>query len=346
MARSTGKTNKTQARCYCADLLAKGMLCSDTGISFCIYAKDFFSETSQWYADKKQVATGKKVPVARKTLAAYTEILENKLLPYFGKYKLADITSTHVKKFRAVLIERNLSNSYINIVCHVLSIIFKYAETDRYITTNPCTAVQSLSVNKRTRDAFSLEELECIFRQQWTNKERKLFAITAAVTGMRFSEIQGLRKEVIFQNYLDVNGQWDSKTKAITPVKTGESRKVRIPEWLSKCLLSYTKQSGFVFSECDNAYRNEFVAKIDVSQRKSRGLCFHSIRHFFNTFLLANNIPEIKVKAIMGHSSGRGSMTERYTNFRPEHFDDVEKLQSLLLEHFLCGDECITQPNN
>jgi hypothetical protein len=36
----------------------------------------------------------------------------------------------------------------------------------------------------------------------------------------------------------------------------------------------------------------------------------------------------------MGHSSGKGSMTERYANFRPEHFDDVAELQEKLLELF------------
>jgi hypothetical protein len=58
-AHSTGKTNKTQARNYCADLLAQGLLYSNTGMTFGIYADGFFDEDSQWYADKIQTGKGK-----------------------------------------------------------------------------------------------------------------------------------------------------------------------------------------------------------------------------------------------------------------------------------------------
>jgi integrase len=57
--------------------------------------------------------------------------------------------------------------------------------------------------------------------------------------------------------------------------------------------------------------------------REKRGLCFHSWRHFFNTFLLAQNVLPHKVAAVLSHSTGAGSMQERYTNWRPEQFPEV-----------------------
>ena len=85
------------------------------------------------------------------------------------------------------------------------------------------------------------------------------------------------------------------------------------------------KDNGFVFSENQDTFRRAFYVHTGMTddERLKRNLTFHSIRHFFNTYLVSKGIQEIKVKSIMGHSSGKGSMTERYTNFQPYHFQDV-----------------------
>jgi len=66
--------------------------------------------------------------------------------------------------------------------------------------------------------------------------------------------------------------------------------------------------------------------------RVKRGLCFHSWRHFFNTYLLAENVPPVKVAAVLGHSTGAGSMQERYTNWRPDMFPEVYAAQEKLVK--------------
>ena len=67
-------------------------------------------------------------------------------------------------------------------------------------------------------------------------------------------------------------------------------------------------------------------------------MTFHSLRHFFNTYLLSENISHVKVAGILGHSSGIGSMTSLYTNWKPEHFQDVLEVQEKLLKILLEDD--------
>lgn len=334
-AHSTGKTNKTQARNYCADLLSKGLLYSGTGMTFKVYAEGFFDDNSQWMSDKIQAGQGKEQPIAENTLKAYRHKLNTYLMPYFKNIKLMDLRPYHIKKFRMKLINEGLSNSVINLSCTCLKIILSYAAADRLITIDPFVSVPTMYINAKTKEAFTLEQLKKAFNKKWESSERKIFALVGAVTGMRISEISAIREETLFQNYIDVKDQMlDNRLK---PVKDGERRKVRICDKLYKMLSDCVRRNGgYAFTEAQDTYRRAFYKYCGILEkdRTELGLSFHSLRHFANTYLIKNGIAEIKVKSVLGHSSGKGSMTERYTNFTPEDFDDVANLQTNLITLF------------
>lgn len=338
VAHSTGKTNKTQARCYCAELLAQGLLYAPSGVSFYIYANNFFDTKSQWYKDKQQTGKGKSQPVALNTIKVYKNALERFILPYFKSMKINDLKPSHIRDFRAHLISEGYSNSSIKTVSACLKIIVNYATADGYIAKNPFASIQNMYENARVRSAFTEDELKKIFQKNnWATENRRLFSLVGAVTGLRLSEICAIRKETLFETYIDVKDQLYDATELIS-VKDSEKRKVRICNRLYNILeTEIYKNNGVLFPDCKSTYSNSFCAATGMTsdERKKRGLTFHSLRHFFNTYLLVNEISEIKTKSIIGHSSGKGSMTERYANFRPEHFDDVAALQDKLLELFL-----------
>lgn len=336
VAHSTGLTNKTLARNYCADLLSKGLLYSNVGMCFGVYAKGFFDDDSQWMSDKIQSGQGKVQPVAEKTLKAYRHSLDSFIIPFFKNIKLIDIKPGHIKKFRDSFIEKGLSNSVINLNCTILKIIISYARADGLIINDPFVSVPMMYVNARSKGAFTKEELINTFNKKWDSSERKLFSLVAAVTGMRISEISAIRKETLFHNYIDIKDQLlDNK---IQPVKDGEKRKLRICDELYKMLSDYIRRNGgFAFTEAQDTYRQTFYNYANLSTaelRQKSKLSFHSLRHFVNTVLFTSGVSEIKVKSVLGHSSGKNSMSERYANFRPEDFDDVAKVQSELLALF------------
>ena len=335
VAHSTGLTNKTLARNYCADLLSKGLLYSNSGMCFGVYAKGFFDDNSQWMSDKIQAGQGKEQPVAKNTLKAYRHSLDTFIIPFFKNIKLLDIKPSHVKKFRDSLIDKSFSNSVINLNCTILKIILSYARADGLITSDPFASIPAMYVNARTKSAFTLEMLMKVFNKKWMSSERKIFSLTAAVAGLRIGEISAIRKETLHKDYIDVKDQINDNQ--LCPVKDGEKRKVRICEELYTMIAGCIRRNGdYAFSEAQDTYRRAFYdyAELDAEKRTKTGLTFHSIRHFVNTYMLSHGISEIKVKCILGHSSGKGSMTERYANFQPSDFDDVAKIQVELLALF------------
>lgn len=334
VAHSTGKTNKTQARCYCSELLKDGLLYLGGGVSFRLYAKGFFSDSGQWYADKLQAGKGKEQPVARNTLSAYRHNCDDILVPYFGKYKVCDIKPSTIKQFRTTLIQRGLSNSAINQACTCLHIIFTYALADKIIVSDPFVSVGQMYIDARARQTFSREELRKVFCSWNDNSGKKDFSIIAAITGMRISEICAIRKETLFPEYIDIKDQLCKGV--LMPVKDGERRKLRICGDIYKILKSRVSESQrFAFPLNQDAYRSAFYAHLDMSakDRVKEGITFHSLRHFCNTYLLSENIPELKVKSAMGHSSGKGSMTERYANFSIDDFNDLAVAQSKIFRY-------------
>ncbi len=336
VAHSTGLTNKTLARNYCADLLSKGLLYSNAGMCFGVYANGFFDDDSQWMADKIQSGQGKAQPVAKNTLKSYRHSLDTFILPFFKNIKLIDIKPSHIKKFRDSLISQSFSNSVINLNCTILKIIISYARADGLVVIDPFVSVPTMYVNARTKNAFTVEQLKKAFNKDWKNSERKTFSLIAAVAGLRISEIYAIRKETLHEDYIDVRDQINDNT--LCPVKDGEKRKVRICKELYVMISKCIKRNGdYAFKEAQDTYRRVFYdfAELDLDKRKKTNLTFHSLRHFINTYMINHGIPEIKVKCILGHSSGKGSMTERYANFQPSDFDDFAELQSELLKTFL-----------
>lgn len=335
VAHSTGQTSKTLARTYCQELHAKGLLSSNIEISFSKYAEHFFDDNAQWLNDKIQSGKGKVQPVSINTLKAYRHNNKDILIPYFKNQKLCNIQPIHIKKFRNELIEKGFSNSAINLACACLKIIFSYAIADRIIQKNPFDSVQQMYIDAHSKQAFKVDELKIILFHI-KDYERKIFILTAALTGMRISEIAAIRKERLHRDFIDVSDQL--LNNQLVPVKDDGYRKVRISESLYKALdYCVRKNNGFAFHENQDTYRTALYRAMEISKEKriEKGLSFHSLRHFFNTYMLSHKVPEIKVKSIMGHSSGKGSITERYTNFTPSDFDDISELQESLLKVLL-----------
>lgn len=67
------------------------------------------------------------------------------------------------------------------------------------------------------------------------------------------------------------------------------------------------------------------ACKIDY---KKLGLSFHSFRHFFNTQLVANNVEQNKILAVIGHTSVK--MTQHYLHLEASDLKQVRKVQNAI----------------
>ncbi len=336
---STGCTSKNAARFFCDELLRKGLL-GEVSQNFSQYAQGFFDYTAPWVKNRLAEGTEEHPALSDSYIAKMQGILKRHLIPYFNKKKLQEITPSLIRNFRTVLIqEKNLSLKTVNNIADCLRIILSTAYNDGIILLDPFRGIRSLVSTNKNRGTFTIAEAQKIFAGQWESEETKLANITAALTGLRISEVLAIRNKNLHEKYIDVIDQrYHGK---LIPPKTKQSRKVPIPDFLYKELKQRIDKSGeFAFYE-NNFFQPYFhLRKVieDIGlekEREKRNLCFHSWRHFFNTFLLAGNVPPIKVAAVLGHSTGSGTMQERYTNWRPEMFPEVYKAQENLLNKLL-----------
>jgi integrase len=338
--KSTGCRSKMQARAYCDDLLQRGVLYGGSNLLFGYYARNWFDEGSSWLEDKMSEGTAERPALSQSTITQYRQTLAKHILPFFQKYRMHDIKPSNIKHFRTELIQsKGLSRKTVNNILGTMRIITDYALADNIIMFDPFRGIHPLKAETDTRDAFTYEEAVKIFSSKWEKENIKLISITAAITGMRVSEIFAISRKSLHEKYIDVSRQ--IYRGVICPCKTKEKRKVPIPHRLYEELnkeLNKT-ESDFCFDKINSTAVMRQLNKVLVSlgmegEKEARGLCTHSWRHFFNTYLLANNVTEIKAKAVIGHSSGSGSMTERYTNWKPDMFPEVYALQERLAGDF------------
>lgn len=344
--KTTGCRKKADALNYCIDLLRKNCLYK-TDIVFKNYTFDFFKPNSNWYNDN--VLTHN---VSEGTVVGYLNYFNNHILPYFSEMTMNKITPVDIKEFRVYLAtKRKLANKTINNIIGVLRVIFNWAIEENIIMKSPIThSIKKLPAENK-REAFSYEEIISLLSGKWNNYQAWLMILTAAVTGMRFSELLGLQPHQIKENYIDVCQQY-YLNKLKLP-KGNFKRFVMLPEKLKTMLLDNSIGNHFVFhsindfskpiakSVIDRNFKSHFTQQM-LKETEKRCLAFHSLRHFCNTYFISNNINTSKVNFVIGHSEGRDFMTRLYTTWKPEMYKDLLNLQTELLQNIIQE----TQQNN
>ncbi|MDA3938272.1 MAG: site-specific integrase [Spirochaetia bacterium] len=302
-ARSTGQTSKGAARTYCNKLYKEDALIPNRGenLLFSQYAKDW------WVWDKCE----------------YVRFRRSR----------RELSRNYIDSGRA-----NLR----------LNIMLNDAIRRGLLDTNPADNVTPLKKNTRERDILTADEVSLIFDYEsiaklWKKKIYYLANLLAAVTGLRVGEILAVRGEVLFEGHILVSKQYNRKYGLI-PTKTRDSRQVPVPPELQKELdmLNRENNGGYLFSvtggvkpinyqSLTRALRQAMVGiGINEDERTKRYICFHSWRHFFNTTMRTNNISDGKLQKLTGHKSQ--AMTEHYTHFKADDFQDVKKIQAKILQ--------------
>lgn len=336
---STGCTAKTEAFIFVQKLIDEGKICCGSETMFSNYASDFFENNSIWVSDKKSLGTAEHPSIGEIQLKKYQGFVNNYFLKYIPNKLISNFNPTDIKEFRQNLLDNeSISRKTINDIMSCLRIMFTSALDDGLISRNPFRGIKPLLIEQKPRDAFTLEEVKEITDYFINNENIRIFIIVAACTGMRLSEINSLRKSNIKDTYIDLRDQY--RGGKLLPLKTREARKIPVCPELRNILGALIPEGKeFVFdSLSDNRVSNllrDMLIKTMPEKRKEHGYCFHSLRHFANTYLLSKNISPIKVACVLGHSTGVSSMQERYTNFKETDFEEIYKLQSELFNFLI-----------
>jgi integrase len=274
---------------------------------------------------------------------------ENQILPFLGDLRLDAITEVEVENWLNGFADRKLSNGTANNGYKMLSVMIGYAVKQKVIKDNPCRLAEKLKHEGREIKILTPAEVKGLFPARWSlvwdNFTCYAASKVAACTGMRIGEILGLRSEFVHEGYLEVCRQF-SLTAGYSDVKTHKPRGIPIHKNVERDLRRLIKENGegFVFvtkagdakpmgraTVIQSFYNALKTVGIDEARRGERHLTFHSWRHFFNTYLLTENVTDTKVMEITGHLTEKSKKT--YTHFDTAKFSEVVEAQKNLLEH-------------
>lgn len=272
----------------------------------------------------------------------------NHIQPVWGETRIGEITPGKVDAWIVKLCrDGKLAPATVNKLLQTLRTILAQAVAEGRIAENPAAFVKPVKAQGIERGILTPEEVASLLRDTsiWDDHRHYAINLLAVTTGMRMGEVRGLCVENVKASHIEIRQSWE-EGYGLKPPKYNSIRDVPVSPRVSEALghvIAETRPYTIVFYS--SAKRDRPISKSAIEkkfyealkrigitelERRRRGICFHTHRHFLNTLLRARGVADAKVREITGHRSLR--MSERYTHFRAEDFAEVVDLQTKLLE--------------
>jgi integrase len=343
--RSTGKTTKTAARVLVNKLLKAGALLPNKDVvpTFGEYAQGWWDWENCEYLKKRR----KRANLTRSYSDHMKRNLDKVIHPHFKDMRMNEISPAVIEGFLDCLIKLKYKNTTINGYYGTFKTMMIEAVERGVISADPTAKVERLINDRDEIKIITPLEFKKLFVNDWRRVwEGNFIACTvnklAALSGMRVSEILGLKGSCLFDDHIFVCMQHDNY--GYRPTKTKDKHNIPLPASLIEDLkaLKGTSGDGFLFS-LDGGGRpvcrktvlmclRKALINIGITSAeiKERNLHIHAWRHFFNTEMLKGGMTTEQAQAITTHKSER--MTERYTHFDPLEFVKAKEIQEALLQ--------------
>ena len=245
------------------------------------------------------------------TMRTKKYIVELKILPYFGKKRVNDITAADIRPWQNELIKKGYSPTYLKTINNQLSAIFNYAVRYYDLKSNPCAKAGSMGKSKAEEMDFWTGEEFTKFIDSVMNKRLSYMAfITLYWTGMRLGELLALTPKDIDleKRTISITKSYQrlDKKDVITPPKTPKSKRViTIPEFLTADIKDYM-DSLYDLREDDRLFP---ITKYFLEHEMQRGIKesgvkrirLHDLRHSHASMLIELGFSPLEIANRLGH---------------------------------------------
>ncbi|MCX5703051.1 MAG: tyrosine recombinase XerC [Candidatus Omnitrophica bacterium] len=246
---------------------------------------------------------------------------------FLGDTPLEKVDYLTLRKYLAVLKEKNLGTRSIGRRLSALRSFFKFLTRDGYLKTNPILILSSPKLEKHLPSFMTEEEVRKLIETAFTNDELDERALrdraileTFYSTGIRISELVGLSLEDIdfIGGIVKVMGK--GRKERIAPI--GDTAIAVIRKYLEK----RKKQNDALFlNKSGRRITTRGVMNI-VRKYMNRagirqGVSAHTFRHSFATHLLNRGADLRTVQELLGHANL--STTQIYTHITTERLKSV-----------------------
>jgi len=267
------------------------------------------------------------------TLSDYKGILNNHVLPDFGKKPVDEITRLMVKNNLMIKVNQGYANSTVVHIKNAISGVLNLALDDEIISMNPAHNVGKIFKKQESKliiEPCTQEELKTLLEKLLLGSPRFYpLYLTLARTGMRLGECIGLQwQDIDFENRFINIQRGFSKGKIETP-KSGQSRKIDMSLQLTNVLKEllhqrkvdtlkngWSKMPEWVFVKNDGGPYHEshprrMFYKI-IEKYGLRKIRLHDLRHTYATLRITKGDNVADVSKQLGHHSVKFTMDIYY----------------------------------
>lgn len=260
-----------------------------------------------------------KVRIKENTWATKDHIIRTKLIPYFGKLKMCNITAQQIITWQNELLNHKdekgspYSPVYLKTIHNQLSAIFNHAVRYYNLRENPCKKAGSMGKKKNREMLFWTKEEYLKFAEAMMDKPLSFYAFEMLYwCGIREGELLALTPAdfdfekctvTINKSYQRLNRQ-----DVITTPKTEKSnRTIKMPQFLADEIQDYLKMlygiepdarmftvtKSYLHREMDRGAKEAGVKRIRI----------HDIRHSAVSLLIDMGFSATAIADRVGHES-------------------------------------------
>ena len=257
--------------------------------------------------------------IKENTWSTKEHIIRTKIIPYFGKQKMSNITAQQIITWQNELMNykdengKSLSPVYLKTINNQLSAIFNHAVKYYNLRENPCKKAGSMGKKKNREMLFWTKEEYLKFAEVMMDKPLSFYAFEMLYwCGIREGELLALTPAdfdfekctvSITKSYQRLNGQ-----DLITTPKTEKSNRViKMPQFLADEMQDYLKQlygiesndrmftvtKSYLHREMDRGAKEAGVKRIRI----------HDIRHSAVSLLIDMGFSATAIADRVGHES-------------------------------------------
>jgi integrase len=314
------KTEAIAAREDLRTKLRKGEIPAPTKSTLADVAADFLSSF------ESLVLAGK---TSERTLALYQQRWRSHLEKPLGSKKVQEIRPEHVARVLEACRRKGLSEWTTTGIYTLLGSIFSHAMARGLVSESPLKKLTKTErpTGKAATKARTLSDDECKRLIEASVGEWKCMVTVAAITGLRLSELLGLRWQDVHFDSDEIRVRFQlsqvtgKKPAHLVKLKSGAGeRDVILMDDLEKVLKAHRKTAlakgharadSYVFSTRDGkplSQRNAARALTNATERASlnpegvQALSWHDLRHTAISRLIAAGLDVVKVQRQAGHA--------------------------------------------
>ena len=254
------------------------------------------------------------------------------LFQYFGTVALGDISAAFIRSWLASLKDKNLSSRSIIRKISSLQSFFKYQIRTGRLTKSPMAQINVPKMSRRLPVFVAEKELGALFShvdfpQTWQGITDRLMLVLFYNTGMRLSELIGLKENKIDRGNRTLKVLGKGNKERIIPISQQLiddlsiyiEGKLKLDGTVDRDFLLVRENGRKLYAKYTYLAVKKYLSLITTLEKKSP----HVLRHSFATHLMNGGADLNAVKELLGHTSL--AATQIYTHNSIEKLKDIHR---------------------